>query len=536
MKYCLSFYKDILCKKRFFMPVLLFSIVAYSFTIYNRTVGLDDFSREGNIGSGNRQLAGRWGMVLWNKLVGTTVALDPFIDRFLALFFLLFAAILLCYILYIISGNKRIISYTITASIFITYPLITSIWEYTGADFMLTGNLCLATLAAIVQTSRIAFWKKMFIAGSLLLLPMSSYESSIFYYISLACIVIFFEYCVGDQGCLNSWGWIKKYFLFAIPLVIAFLGRFTISFIINYIYDLEYSGGGATEIAWLHDNIFHVMKCMFAFNIVKYVLTGLVFFPIAIFVMSLFLFAIYILFQKEKRLSLFLLGVILVLSLFSQSFLQGVELEYRHAQTITLFVAFTAYLLCALCASVSRRELMWCVYIAFFALSWHQAVYLNRILGLNNLRSDNEIALIHQIGISRASESEKKPVAFVGTYPKGDFINSQICVDESVWNGKLFFKIYEKYIAKLDRPYYYGANVNTVLGYYQLRECFKYFGYDVDVVMPSLLSETDVNSRKYKKTGDHILNKARTLVKEKGIKPYQIYNADSFFLVYLGGD
>ena len=54
--------------------------------------------------------------------------------------------------------------------------------------------------------------------------------------------------------------------------------------------------------------------------------------------------------------------------------------------------------------------------------------------------------------------------------------------------------------------------------------------------MPSLLSETDVNSRKYKKTGDHILNKARTLVKEKSIKPYQIYNAGSFFVVYLGGD
>ena len=126
---------------------------------------------------------------LWNKLVGITVALDPFIDRFLALVFLIVAAILLCYILYIIGGNKRIISYTIAGSIFITYPLINSIWEYTGADFMLTGNLCLVTLAAIVLRLDVPSRRKVMFASLLMLLPMSSYESAIFYYLSLVCII-----------------------------------------------------------------------------------------------------------------------------------------------------------------------------------------------------------------------------------------------------------------------------------------------------------------------------------------------------------
>ena len=192
-----TFYNDILSKKRYYVPILFFAIVGYSFSIYNRTVGIDDFSRDINVGSGNRMLSGRWGMILWNKLVGITVALDPFIDRFLALVFLIIAAILFCYILYLIGGNKRIVSYTIAASTFITYPLINSIWEYTGADFMLTGNLCLVTLAAIVLMCINPFGKRVLYASVLLLLPVSSYESAIFYYTSLFCVIVFYEYYVG---------------------------------------------------------------------------------------------------------------------------------------------------------------------------------------------------------------------------------------------------------------------------------------------------------------------------------------------------
>ena len=120
MSVLLYFYKHILIKKRFWIPVLFFAVVGYSFSIYNRTVNIDDLMRDFNIGSGNRMLAGRWGFILWNKLVGINVVYDPFIDRFLAIALLILAAILLCYILYTIGGEKRIIPYTLTASMFVS--------------------------------------------------------------------------------------------------------------------------------------------------------------------------------------------------------------------------------------------------------------------------------------------------------------------------------------------------------------------------------------------------------------------------------
>ena len=507
------FWEDVVSKKRFYLPLLFFSIVGYSFSIYNRTVGIDDFTREVNLGSGNRMLSGRWGMILWNKLVGITVALDPFIDRFLALVFLILAAILLCYILYIICGNKRIISYTITASIFITYPLINSIWEYTGADFVVSGNLCLVTLAAIIlRLNNTPFWEKVFSASLLLLLPISSYESAMFYYLTLICIIVLYDFIIcGDELIFSRW--LKKMGLFLFPVLIAFIARFLISYFINTIYDLEYTGGGSTGISWLHDSPFHVIKCMLAFNAVKYILTGLVYFPISVFVISLCLFVGYIFVYRGNHLVLFFLGFVVVLSLFSQSFLQGMELEYRHAQTISLFVAFTSFLLCT---SVTNESVLKWIYAIFLVLCWHQAVYLNRILGLNNLRSDNEVALIHQIGIRISSEFDNKPVAFVGEYQKGPYITNQISVDENSWNGRLFYSIYDKFIAKLDRPYQYGANVNSVWGLFQLKECLNYFGYNIDLVDDKTYMEAN-----------------KVAIKNK-MKPYQIYDNGSYLIVNLG--
>lgn len=535
MKELFCFYRLVISRTLFCLPITLFAIVGYSFSIYNRTVGIDDFTRDINIGSGNRMLSGRWGMILWNKLVGTTVALDPFIDRFLALVFLIIAAILFCYVLYIIGGNKRIISYTIAASTFITYPLINSIWEYTGADFMLTGNLCLVTLVAIVLMRSIPSWKKVLYASVLMLLPVSSYESAIFYYVSLLCVIVFYEYYVSIDKNISFWGWLKKAALYLVPVIIAIIARFAISFVINSIYGLHYSSGGSTAILWLNDSSWHILKCVTVFNFVKYVLMGLVYFPISVLVVLLAIFAglCFYLSYRGRSLSPTILGVLLILSLYSQSFLQGMELEYRNAQTITLFVSFSSFLLCV---SITNERMKRIVCFTFLALCWHQAVYLNRILGLNNLRSDNEITLIRQIGNRLASEFEKKPVAFVGNYQIGDYISKQISVDESSWNGCLFYSIYDRFISKLDRPYRYGANVNSVLGYYQLQECFSYFGYDVDVVLPSYLAKLDVYPKKYVKTGDVILQNAASLVKEKGIKPYQVYDAGNFLIVYLGGE
>lgn len=529
MERFLHFYKSIICKKRFYLPILFYSIVAYSFSIYNRTISIDGLLGDYTVGdSGCSMLSGRWGMVVWCRLLDI-MGFDPFIDRFLALLFLIIAAVLFCYILYSIGGSKDILQYSITASIFITYPLINEIWEYVGADFMVGGNLCLVSLAAIAikETSSALSLKRILLASFLLLLPMSSYETGVFYYIALVGIIIFYEDISSFDSLLHVSDWIKKNLYYFIPLVIAFVLRFTVSFIINTVFDLEYSGGGDTKIIWLEYSFIPTLKGVIVSNFLHYVVYGLVYFPIAVFGFSLLNFIVYALSIKGNRLKHTLLGIIVIISLFSLAILQGDLLMYRHAQTITLFVAFSVYLVCM---SIRIRWRIY-IYALLFGLCWYQAIYMNRLLGLNNLRSDNELSIIRMIGSRIVSEYERKPVFVVAPYQVSEWIHKQITVDESAWNGRLFYYICEKLGDSLGRPHkYIYTNVNCASEEcIQLKLLFSYCGYDINII-PDFYS--DVNLERDKR----MWAEAILVAKEMKLKPFQIHDNGNYLILSLGED
>lgn len=537
----ISFYKCILNKKRFWLPLLFFALVGYSFSIYNRTVSPDDFFSESH--DVTYILSGRWGILVWQKLTGLAYAV-PFIDRFLSLLLFCIASALLCFLLYTIGEKKNVLPYTITASAFITYPLINEIWEYTGADFMVAGNLCLVTISAIVTKSKLLFRKKIIYASALLVLPMSSYESAIFYYISLVCVVIFYEQwtCKGHTLTLKTW--VKQIFAYLVPLLIALFVRFAVSFCINSILSLEYHGGGATGTTWIRESFGYALKNMIGFIIFDYGIMGLVYLPITVFLISLVLFAACILLKKEKRVACVLLGGAIFVSLFVQSIIQGYDQPYRTSQVFTLFVAFSFYL-----AITSISSTVWqrCLYVALFAICWHQAVYLNRLLGLNNLRSDNELAVIRQIGYRIVSEFEKKPIVFVSPYQVGEWISSQVTVDELTWNGRLFYKAYDSFMMQFDQPFlnyqrsctqlkcpfkYVGTNINCItMQQHNLHALFSYCGYDIEGIPDNLWNEP-LRYEEYKK----MQKEATRIAKEKNIGPYQIYDHGDYLIVNLGGD
>lgn len=532
---------DILNKKRFWLPLLFFTSVGYSFSIFNRTVSPDDFIFVTH--DVTHFLSGRWGMVVWLKLLGL-MRVSPFIDRFLSLFFYIIASVLLCFLLDVIGRKKEVLPYTITASSFVTYPLINEIWEYTGADFMVAGNLCLVTISAIVTKSDLLFRKKLLYASALLVLPMSSYESAIFYYITLVCVIIFYEQWVCKDISLTLKTWEKHVFAYLVPLLIAFVVRFAVSFCINSILSLEYHGGGATGTTWIRESFGYVLKNMIGFIIFDYGIMGLVYLPITVFLISIVLFVACILLKKEKRMTCVFLGGVIFVSLFVQSIIQGYDQPYRTSQVFTLFVAFSFYL-----AITSISSTVWqrCLYVALFAICWHQAVYLNRLLGLNNLRSDNELAVIRQIGYRIVSEFEKKPIVFVSPYQVGEWISSQVTVDELTWNGRLFYKAYDSFMMQFDQPFlnyqrsctqlkrpfkYVGTNINCItMQHHNLHALFSYCGYDIEGIPDNLWNEP-LRYNEYQK----MQKEATRIVKEKNLEPYQIYDNGNYLIVNLGGD
>lgn len=527
MNYFVPFIKDVVCRKSYYIPVFFFSMVSYSFSIFNRTVSIDDILRHNTIDVG---LRGRWGGFLFFNVLGIT-EFDPFIDRFLAVSFFVVTAILLSYLFYRISGINSVWIYTLTSSTFITYPLVNEIWEYTTANGASGCYLAMVTLAVIVLRSNLSNIRKYVISTFLLLIPMSGYEISIFYYVSLISIILFYEYNKNDNIPLLFKKWIKQNLYFFMPVFIAFIFRFVISFILFVIYDFEYNSGGDTHIVWLNYDFLPTLKGMVVANFIHYIVFGLVYFPITIFAIALFCFIIY-LFCCRSLFRSSALGTIVIISLFLQAIIQGDLLPYRHTMTLSLFVAFVVFLLCT---TISKSKIIRIpVYILLFCICWYQAVFLNRILSLNNLRSDNELAVIRQMGVNIESKFDKKPLVIVSGYKTSNWINSQITADDTTWNGSLFYSICNILGDKLEIPYkFVDTNVNTATSeFIQLREIFNYCGFDIEVI-PSQFYLTD--KKKRKKEWD-IMLEASEIAKEKKIKPYQIFDNGQYLIVSLGGE
>lgn len=525
-----EFYKSVLLNKAFYIPILLLAIVGYSNTIYNTSISYDDLMRDHYFGSGNVMLSGRWGMVLWLKILGL-VDFVPFTDRFVALLFLICAAVLLCYLIDCICKPKKVLSYTVLACLFVSYPLICAIWEYAGANFVVTGDLVLVTMAAIVVTCMSQGLKRNIIATLLLILPVASYESSVFYYISLVCAIFLYEGVNSESSSYGFKRWIKKNINYFLPLFLAVVLRFLISFLVNWVYGLDYHSGGDTTINWIESGFFHALLTFGGYNVLWYIVAALVYFPIAIFLVIsiLYLVGIIVFSIKTKKRFLLALGVVFYISLFALSIIQGQGLGYRHAQTISLFVGFTAFMICELSANKKHLYIFFTAVLLF--LSWHQAVYTNNILSLNEQRTDNEMAMMRYISTRLISEFERKPVVFVSPYENIGWVRKRIFADNNKWNGKLYLAIKDK-IRKTDNPTVYSQLniIGASWEYPQIKEMLSHCGFDIEVIAPRPLP----HMKEYNTIHREWLKNAIEYANLNDMKSYQIVDNGDYIIVKLG--
>lgn len=527
-----SFSRDILEKKSFYIPLIIIAIMGYGFSLFNRTIGWDDFLRDHYFG--DIALAGRWGEAAWIRLLGLQ-SFDPFVDRFVALLFLIVASVLFCLLLYSITKSKNVLSYSIAASLFISYPLINEIWEYCGANLFVAGGLALTTTTILLLRNNERKIKWILISSVLLVLPISSYESSIFYYLALICMVILMDNLFnGKYHCFKDAIITIGYFI--IPVFIAFIIRLIISVILRGVYDLPSVGGGATDINWLTDAPSDVLFKIAGGNFLKYVLSALVYFPITEFLIAVvFFFLVTVSISiRKKQWSFFLLGFLLLLSLFSQAFLQGTALPYRTAQTLTLFIAFIGYMVVERVFIIDRKFIRIACYVFMFGICWYQAVYLNRLLGLNNLRSENEAFIVRSIGERLERDFDKKPVVFISPYSSGTRITKSVSIGDDSWNERLYNRIVKSMVPEGYTQYlsdrFVETNVNCATEEYsQIQEIFAYYGYDIDVVGPVEKPHTP----NYTHKDTRLLKDAQTVAENCNMRPYEIYDNGDYLIVAL---
>lgn len=525
------FLNEVVFNIRFYLPLLLITIITYGFNLFNRTIFIDDLAQEIYYGSGNIKLRGlRWGQWITDRIF-TTIEFTPFVNKFLGVIFFVLTSIVICSILYKLDNNKNNKwKYTIFACIFVSFPLINEFFEYFEA-LTIPLQFLLVSLSVLYQlVNEKVDILNVAINGIILSFIMAGYEALIFTYIFLVLIILYKQYILNDKK-----GWIIEGLRYAYPLFVALLLRFLIGYLILFITGLTYEMDGAESIIWL-DEGFKAGLIGTLYNGWLYIIRGLSYFPIGEFVASLILYLIYIIKNQFKHKYSILLGLLILISIFGLGILQGTRMLYRTAQSLYIFVGLAGYVICdKYCNETNKIKNILLVLLLF--ISYRQAVYMHSLLALDNQRSDNEAAVIQNIGYELSSNYDlNKTVIFCGEYNIGENIESQISIKEGSLADKVESKIRD-ILEDEDKPYYNEfvySNVNSVLnwgrksfdGQVMLKKYFSYYGYDINVL--------EDWQNKDGKSESALIRKYTDIAESNDMKPLSIKDMGDYILVYFG--
>ncbi len=426
-----EFYFSIASKKTFWLPVLLFTLLAYGFSLSRNTMSIDDMAIDLYNGyDGMMVRSFRWGMEFWNFLFGVS-GYSAYIYKFFGVLFLVCSSFFMCCIFYIISKKTEVkaFPYTFFASVFITYPLINEIWEYNGANSYVTGNLMIVMFVILFQIcSRSKYCIKIIISGLLMTLPVSSYESVTFVYITVVFSVLFYQNCiVTDKDTVNNRknSWLMEGVKYAIPLVISVLLKYFIGSILLVVQQVSYMPMGDISINWGDLSIGRLFSL--SLNTVEKYLLLINYYPIYIFLIALIVFIIILIKTCIIRKSWLpiIIGICTIISLFALSILQFSVLKFRTAQTLNYFVAFVVFLMCHNIRMIKWKTVKVVIVVLITMLTIWQSTYLSQVLEWNNQRSENEISIVRNLGVELTKDYKDKEIVFCGSYALGEYLTEK---------------------------------------------------------------------------------------------------------------
>ena len=519
-----EYIQNIVSDKRYYFPIIIFTIISYGFSLFNRTVFLDDLAQYVYYGEPNHKLKSlRWGQFIANRIF-STIEFTPFINKFIGLIFLFLTVVVIGTLLYYFDNKKdNVWKYSLFSSIFMSYPLIS---EYFGFFEALTIPLQFLLVSFVLLYEVInekQDVKDMLFTGFIMSFVMSGYESLIFAYITEVFIVLFIKYVLQGNNNQKTSDWLKEGFSYALPLFIALALKFIIGYAVLLISGLKYAQDGNTSIHWITDGFMPTLV-RFIFNGYFYVLRGLSYLPIGEFVIATIVFIIIVIKNQKNSKHSLLIGLFILISLFALSLLQGDYLGYRQTQSIHLFIAYVVYLLFD---EFNIQKILLVCLITFLCL--RQSICMHKFLALDNQRSDNEAYIAQNIGYRLYSEFDtSKTVIFCGLYDMGEFINSQIYPSKDSLGGKI-----EKYLkdtygyGSVNVPVTQNDNVFSVFNwaYYPFygqtmyKNMLSYYGFDIKV-------DTEI-------TYDEVKNYTK-IAEDNNMKTFEIRDFGNYILVYLG--
>lgn len=357
---------------------------------------------------------------------------SPFFADFLAVLFLIIAAIAFCIAFRNITNDKlNKVAYTIFSCLFVSYPLISEIFVYTPAS--LTIALCYFGIAVsanllckYLDSKKVRYWVY---TAIILTLCIKSYESFASVYLCVVFIIFILDYLYNKKE-VSLLKTIITIIELLIPLIIAVTFGRIIAVMIVYIFNINEKNYAAKELIDLSQGIWHAIKEMNISIIDAFFIRGFIYLPIAIFSLSVLCsFIMGIVYSvRRKNITIFLLFLGTLFSLIALSIIQGKASPDRTCQVFAVFIAFTFMILAqSTIKSNLPKILKNAVIIFMFIIIFYQTKELHKTFYLNYIRYQAEKETITTI----ANELQKnydtnKPIVFVGIYETPKYITEAL--------------------------------------------------------------------------------------------------------------
>lgn len=489
-------------KIEYIIPLIITAILSFGFVITHYSVNIDTLSAERYYREGELLAQHRYGGVLLDKIFGV-MEFNPFFVDCLAVIFLILASIIFCLLFKKISNNKiNIITYTVFSCLFVSYPLINEIFVYTPMSL----GICFSFfIIAIVLNLLYEYRKdrkniKLGITTLLMCLIMSIYESSASVYLCGIFIIEILDYIYNDNNkkILNT---IKDLILMILPLILALIINVIISNMILSICNINESENAAKEIMYKELGVIGGIKNLIKTMFYSYGINGLFYLPITVMQMAcIIIFVMGIVYGiNKKNITIFVLFMGSICSIFSLSIIQGDAAPYRTCQVFQLFIAFAFMIMVQYVINVGRNKMIKNIFIFLsFLIVFYQAKDLNKYFYINYVRYEQEKISLISIAerLKNECDIEDKSVIFiVNEYKPSKYIVENIFTETSTLRAKIANTIiktvdsenttYSEEYRYIDKPMQSNINSYLTWGTYAFREVnteiFKWLsmlGYD----------------------------------------------------------
>jgi len=481
-----TFYREVVVKPSFYLPVLVLCIVAYLPSLTNTKRQFEDFHVEYYLGNNGVMKTGRW----WMWLLGRSFNLagNDILNKYFGFVLLILGALVICCTFYCLSNDNAIFKYSVLTATIVTFPLINEIWSYNVANLLVCMNFFLCGVVVYLYLHSRGNKKRIFgLSAVAFALISSSYESGLLLYVTYVLLLLWYAQY---KHRINFKEFLFSGVILALPLFVGTVIGILVGRCIAIISGMPYERHGNTVSHWNDPN---ALQSVLIDNLDKYILRSLVYMPITLFSIAVFVWIIVLVKMMIKHsYCVCITGAIAFFSLFILSLYQGTSLAYRVAQNVTLFTAVSFFVIAEYAnkhCTVMRRVINLLLLITCIS----EAACLCDINLRDYQSAHNDENLVRQIGFELTSHYYGKPVIFVGHLYDGytiysEYLQERVIVDTSSPMGKIYNKLHIYcYGYSAENMKYHETNLWSVLFLADresasMEQFFSYCGYQISVI------------------------------------------------------